>query len=545
MFKLVAISQPLYSIAQRLSRDSFTRGPLLLIPLIAMAAITSPAEANPAAGKVLYETHCIECHGASRLGGIGPALLPGNLSRLKQIKAGAVIKNGLAATQMPSFADKLQQEQIEQLVEYIYTKPDVTPDWTDKHITESQIIYDQEAIDGKFDDAKPAYDADPLNVFLVVEGGDHHVTVLDGDKFEPITRFKSRHSLHGGPKYTSDGRYVYFASRDGWITKYDMYRLKVVAEVRAGINARNAAVSADNRYVLVGNYLPHNVVLLDANDLSLIKVIPAVDSDGTTSRVSAIYTARPRNSFMIAMKDIKEIWELNYADNPPAGFGSNWSHDYRKESGDAIKEQYPIRKLKTKNFMDDFFFDQSYERIISSSRDGGTYIFDLDLGRVTHNVDLQGMPHLASGVTWPYKDTVVLATPNIKKNEVAFIDTKDWKIIKTIKTEGAGFFMRSHENSDYAWVDVFFGPNKDLMHVINKKTLEIERTIKPVPGKTSAHIEFTRDGKYAILSILEMDGEIILMDAETLEPIKSLPMSRPIGKYNVYNKINLSEGTSH
>ena len=129
---------------------------------------------------------------------------------------------------------------------------------------------------------------------------------------------------------------------------------------RVAINTRNAAVSADDRYLLVGNYLPHNLVLLDARDLSLIKVIDAVDSKGKTSRVSAVYTARPRDSFMIAMKDIKEIWELNYSDDPPAGFGAIWNHDYREESGDAVKEKFPIRKLKTEHFMDDFFFDQSY-----------------------------------------------------------------------------------------------------------------------------------------------------------------------------------------
>ena len=35
----------------------------------------------------LYDTHCASCHGADRLGGIGPALLPENLSRLKQPEA--------------------------------------------------------------------------------------------------------------------------------------------------------------------------------------------------------------------------------------------------------------------------------------------------------------------------------------------------------------------------------------------------------------------------------------------------------------------------
>jgi len=83
------------------------------------------------------------------------------------------------------------------------------------------------------------------------------------------------------------------------------------------------------------------------------------------------------------------------------------------------------------------------------------------------------------------------------------------------------------------------------MHVIDKQTLEIVRTLRPVPGKTSGHIEFTRDGKKALLSIWEMDGEVIVYDADSLEEIKRLPMSKPVGKYNVYNKITRSEGTSH
>ena len=31
-----------------------------------------------------YQANCASCHGADRLGGIGPALLPENLSRLKK-----------------------------------------------------------------------------------------------------------------------------------------------------------------------------------------------------------------------------------------------------------------------------------------------------------------------------------------------------------------------------------------------------------------------------------------------------------------------------
>jgi hypothetical protein len=166
---------------------------------------------------------------------------------------------------------------------------------------------------------RPVHDADPMNLFIVVELGDHHATILDGDRMEPIHRFRTHYALHGGPKYTSTGRFVYFASRDGWIAKFDMWSFKLIAEVRAGINTRNLAVSADDRYVMVANYLPHTLTLLDAVDLSPIRVIPIEGDGGVTSRASAVYVAPPRDSFLVALKDIPEIWEIQYRRRSAAG----------------------------------------------------------------------------------------------------------------------------------------------------------------------------------------------------------------------------------
>ena len=110
---------------------------------------------------------------------------------------------------------------------------------------------------------------------------------------------------------------------------------------------------------------------------------------------------------------------------------------------------------------------------------------------------------------------------------------------------GPGFFLRSHENTPYAWTDVFFGPNRDVLHVIDKRTLEIVKTLKPAPGKIAAHVEFTRDGRFALVSVWDMDGALVIYDAATLEEVKRIPMRRPSGKYNVFNKITRSAGTSH
>jgi hypothetical protein len=491
----------------------------------------------------IYTDNCAECHNEHRLGGMGPALLPGNLKRLRNKGAVEVITNGRAATQMPAFAEKLSQKEIKALVDYIFSPADQAVVWGLTEIAASHIIHNTP--DNLSD--KPVFEVeDLLNLFHVVELGDHHVTLLDGDRMEPIHRFKSRFALHGGPKYSSTGRFVYFASRDGWISKYDIYNLKLVAEIRAGINTRNLAVSADGRYVMVANYLPHSLVLLDAVDLKPIKLFEVKDSKGNSSRVSAVYTAPPRDSFIAALKDIKEVWQISYADDPPVGF-SSWVHDYNPDSGENVDpEPFPVRRIRVEDYLDDFFFDQDYVLIIGASREGKGQVVDLDVRRViVSDLELPGMPHLGSGITWEYQGRPVLATPNLKKGNVSVIDMKTWKPIKHIETLGPGFFMRSHENTPYAWVDVFFGPNKDAVHIIDKATLEIVKTLRPVPGKTAAHVEFTRDGKYALLSIWDPDGAVIVYDATTLEEVKRIPMNKPSGKYNVYNKITRSEGTSH
>jgi len=138
-----------------------------------------------------------------------------------------------------------------------------------------------------------------------------------------------------------------------------------------------------------------------------------------------------------------------------------------------------------------------------------------------------------------------MASTNLKEGKVTVIDMKDWKPVKDIVTRGAGFFLRSHENSRYAFVDSMMSPAKDTLQVIDKDKLEIVKELKPVPGKTLAHIEFTKDGRYALASLWEMDGALIIYDARTLEEVKRLPMKKPVGKYNVWNKITRSEGTSH
>jgi mono/diheme cytochrome c family protein/WD40 repeat protein len=498
--------------------------------------------AEPAA---LYQQHCATCHGAQRTGLMGPALLPESLERLRRPEALNVITRGRTATQMAGFQDKLAADEIAALAQWIYSPVSPAPMWAEADIRASRV----QSVDATTLPNRPKWSADPMNLFVVVEGGDHHVSLVDGERFEPIHRFASRYALHGGPKFTPDGRFVFFGSRDGWITKYDLWNLTVVAEVRAGLNMRNVSVSGDGRWVMAANYFPHTLALFDA-DLNLVKTYAATTLDGRmSSRVSAVYDAAPRRSFVVALKDVPELWEISYDPKAEPIF-DGLVHDYRQGEGLAKAGFLGVKRTLLDESLDDFFFDQDYRHALGATRpkaDGqaSAQVVNLDIRRKISELPIAGMPHLGSGITFSWHGTTVLASPNLKDGALDVIDMKTWKPVRTIKTPGPGFFMRSHENTPYAWADSMMSATaKDTLTIIDKRTLEVVAQVRE-PGHTLAHIEFTKDGRYALASLWENDGALIVYDAVTLKEVKRLPMNKPVGKYNVWNKINRSEGTSH
>ncbi|MCR9088914.1 MAG: nitrite reductase [Rhodobacteraceae bacterium] len=509
-----------------------------LSALLLLAA--APLLADPAAD---YAAHCAACHGDTRLGGTGPALIPETLKRMRGPKLAEVIANGRAATQMPGFDADLGAERTAALVEFLKTPLADVPPWGPEEIAASrEMAPDYHAA------SAPVFSADPMNITLVVETGDHHVSILDGDSFEVLDRFATPFAVHGGPKFTPDGRFVFIMSRDGWVQKYDVWSLQEVGRVRAGLNSRNIAISADGLHLAVANYLPETLTILSTADLSVEKVFRVISKSGQSSRVSAVYQAPQRDSFILALKDAPEIWEI--ATDPEADpVYEGFIHSNEAGMVEAIASSeglFARRRIETAEPIDDFFFTPDYRFLIGAARDGARgVVVNLNVGREIAELPLPGMPHLGSGISWIRDGRRVMATPHLKEAKLSVIDIESWEVLDIIETEGPGFFLRSHENSPYVWADVFFGPNKDAMHVIDKQSLEIVRTLRPVPGATVAHVEFDRDGRHAFVSVWEEDGAVIVYDAQTLEEVTRLPMRKPSGKYNTWNKITFSDGTSH
>jgi hypothetical protein len=510
------------------------------IATLSLALLAGPALADPAG---LYALHCASCHGAGRLGAIGPALIPETLGRMRGPDLASVIADGRPATQMPGFAATLSGEEIAGLADWLGTPLAEIPPWGEAEVAASR------ALDPDYRPAEaPIHEADPLNLFVVVETGDHHMSVLDGDRFEVLDRVATPFAVHGGPKFAPDGRFVFVMSRDGWVQKYDLWTLAEVGRVRAGLNSRNIALSADGRWLAVANYLPATLTILSTDDLSVARVLDVADREGTPSRVSAVYQAPERDSFVLALKDAPEIWEVaTDPDAPPVheGFVHNYETGMEEALG-ASSGLFSVRRIALAEPLDDFFFTPDYRHLIGASRSGDRgVVVNLTVGREIATLPLPGLPHLGSGISWLRDGRRVMATPHLKEPRLSVIDTESWEVVATVDTLGPGFFLRSHETSPHVWADGMLGPKRDTIQVIDKQTLAVVAELTPTPGATAAHVEFDRSGRHALVSVWEDDGAVVVYDARTLREVKRLPMRKPSGKYNVWNKISFSDGTSH
>ena len=138
--------------------------------------------------------------------------------------------------------------------------------------------------------------------------------------------------------------------------------------------------------------------------------------------------------------------------------------------------------------LDDFFFDKAYAHALGAARpraDGtpSGQVVNLDVRRRIATLPIAGMPHLGSGITFAYKGSTVLASPNLQVGSgggaVDVIDMTTWKPVTTIATPGPGFFMRSHEATPYAWTDSMMSPTaRDTLTIIDKRTLEVVAQVR-------------------------------------------------------------------
>ena len=360
------------------------------------------------------------------------------------------------------------------------------------------------------------------DLFIVVEEGGERILVFDSEKPEPTHRFALRHRSHGEPKFSANGRHVFFASRSGWITQLDL-RNFTSTEVRAANEIGNIAASSDGKYLAVAASDPPALLILDA-DLRLQRTLPC------PSGAPSAYDAGPRRSFVVSFEDVPELWEVSY-DPAAAPIAQGLVHDFRLEEGSFVEGFLNPRRTKLELPLGGFFFAHGGSQAIGAER-GSTLsrVVQLDVRRAI--AQLPG--RLFAGAAWLRNGRRLIAARDARDGAVTIIDAEDWKIVKQIA--GAGSFVRSHAATPYLWADANDG---DTLQVVDKETLDVVASLTPEPGATLLHLEFDRDGRRAFASLRKTDGVLVVFDAHAPREVKRIPLATTGRVYNVFNRSRL------
>ncbi|BCD68869.1 cytochrome D1 domain-containing protein [Nitratiruptor sp. YY09-18] len=435
-----------------------------------------------------YQKYCAMCHGKQREGISAPPLLPQFIKHLNDEKLHNIIKNSLPQTLMPKFSFLCDKE-IDAIIGYLRT-PAKNITWSKEDIQRSKKI---------FHNPKKNLGIKSIdNVTLVVERGANRVWVMEDEKV--LDRFAFA-NVHGGLKYTLDGKNFYVPTRDGWIGHYSLENGRLEAKIRACVNLRNISLSRDGKYLFATCLLPERVVVLERESLEPVKLY---DVDG---KISALYELYSKDEAIFTLRNKPKLYKV----------------DTKNLQFSAYDLDKPI---------EDFFIDPFEKYIIGTTRHGRDLrVYNIQTRKEVFSAPIEGMPHLFSATYW-YKDgKFYFATPHLRKSFITVWQMYDWKLVKKIDVGGDGFFVKTHPASRYLWVD----NGSDALVLVDKDKYTIKKLI-PRKGKRYIHTEFSGDGRFAYLSLYEPDGDLLVWQTDTFRELKDYPANVPVGKYNFINK---------
>ncbi len=513
------------------------------------AAGPTLSEADFEQAKTLYFQRCAGCHGVLRKGATGKNLEPAATQKLGQERLEQIISYGTEGG-MNNFDDIFSSEEISMLSTYIQMEPPVPPemslDMMKEHTKQFVALKDYPT--------KPMHGRNWENFFVVIERDAGKAAIVDGDTKEIVAHLDTGYAVHvikGTEHHATEhpadavGRFWYTIGRDGKVNKIDLWQTPdkmLVAETKMAYDARDIAVSGDGKYVIAGGYWPPHFVIMDAATLEPLKVVSSrgINVDGeyiNEARVAAIYTTPNEPTFLVAIKELGQMWQVDYSD----------------------LDNLRIEQINSAKFLHDGFFDPTGRYFqIAANASNKMVVVDTKERKLEKMIDVAKLPHPGPGANWVDKECgPVGGTTHLGEGAVSVWGNdpmghpdQAWKLCYEVETDGAGVFIRTHEKSQYVWADQLKHPEPEVqqsVQVFDKDTREIVKTIRVTEeeGKAALHMEFNQDGSEVWVSVWNRadaknpTGEIVVYDSKTLEEkarIKGL--TTPTGKFNVFNRAN-------
>jgi hypothetical protein len=357
--------------------------------------------------------------------------------------------------------------------------------------------------------AKPQHGvADLRDLLLVAERRPGSVALVDTTRHEVVDRVanvgRAPHSIvfHSRlPANTRAGAYAYTQSRQGWVSKIDLFGGELVARVRGGTSGRAIATSADGAYVAAGYYNPNHVVIFDGETLEPLQRIatdaPGPDGDPVDSRVCTVLDVPAERCFAVVLKDAGRVWFV----------------DYEEPSVPVVEE------LEVGPVLHDGVFSPD-GRLLFLASQGAECLFAVDVRerRVVGRIPTAGPPHPTPGAI--DRERGIAFTGTVMTDAVTAWDLDTLDPVGDVQVPGHGMFLASHPDCSMLWGDVIFDDtdrdNEGLCYLLDPAEMSVDRVVDTrtwCPGR-SLHPEFTRDGQHVYVSCWDA-GQLLVFDSET------------------------------
>ncbi len=410
------------------------------------------SEADFEKGKTIYFQHCAGCHGTLRKGATGKSLEPktsvkmpdgtiqeGGTLALGQERLEKIIQFGTEGG-MNNFSEILTPEEIKLMATYIQMTPPIPPEMSLAQMKANTKVY----VDPKDYPTEPLHGRNWKNFFVVIERDVGKVAVVDGDTKEILAHIPTGYAVHvikalehsnaSHPDNPADvGRFWYTQGRDGKMTKIDLWQMPdkmLVAETKVAYDARDVAVSGNGKYIVGGGYWPPHFVIVDAVTMDPLKVVSTrgVNIDGeyvNESRVAAIYDTPNETSWLVALKELGQIWQVDYSD----------------------LENLRVDKIDTAKFLHDGFFDPTGRYFqIAANASNKMVVVDSKERKLEALIDVDKLPHPGPGANWndekcgPVAGTTHLGVGKVTVwgNDPEAHADQAWKVCYEVETDGPG-----------------------------------------------------------------------------------------------------------
>jgi DNA-binding beta-propeller fold protein YncE len=500
---------------------------VIATPSISQALDFDRAEAQ-------FARHCAVCHGADRGGYIAPALNRDE-TKLSAAVVAQKIVGGAPPTLMPAHPSAwrggLSAKDRDLLVALITTQPKRTLTWNIDDVRKSLEVF---VADESRLPAAPQYRIGHIDDLMAVmsrgrmaAGAAAKVLFFDGRTHRKVGEVPTGYAPHLMDFHPTQPRWAYVRDDVGYVHKIDLYSMKTVRKVRAGLNGTSLAVSRDGRYVAAGSYVPRTMVILDADTLEPVRLIElaGVDPDGKMVTADAgIIVATPfANVFVVALEQAGQVWIVDL-DRP----------------GMPIKAVTDVGRHLHDGFLspDGRFF------VVSSYDDHLNAVIDLAQARIVRKIPAGCQPHLGSGAVVRSNGRLLgigtnMGEEDCKSFEVTVFDMQSFEVVKRVAVIGPTESPAAHPDAPYIVVDIIgTGPNATKIQFIDKNTLEVVRTLDVAGTLGHSHFpEYTARGDFFYVSARYRGdrsmggpgGRLVVFDSHTLEEVKSIPVDVPAG----------------